>query len=89
MTQTLMSQPVLAIPSTTMISKAEENPGVASRSSSSTDVEAANGHATEKLGDDGKPHFPVWQWVLTLVGLYTGALLYGKSQQEFWYTTRQ
>ncbi|KAK3113551.1 hypothetical protein LTR53_009036 [Teratosphaeriaceae sp. CCFEE 6253] len=34
----------------------------------------------EKINDDGlpaKPHYPVWQWVLTLVGLYLGAILYG------------
>jgi len=32
--------------------------------------------------DMNKPHYPVWQWVLTLVGLYTGALLYGMSSMR-------
>jgi len=43
----------------------------------SPDVEAV----TEKVDQDpnaDKPHYPVWQWVLTLVGLYLGALLYGQ-----------
>lgn len=39
------------------------------------DVEAADNR--QAMEDDGKPHYPVWQWVLTLVGLYMGALLYG------------
>jgi len=29
--------------------------------------------------DLNKPHYPVWQWVLSLVSLYLGALLYGMS----------
>ena len=47
-------------------------------SSSSSDVEAGAPRNKEEE-DDGKPHYPVWQWVLTLIGLYLGALLYGLS----------
>jgi hypothetical protein len=45
------------------------------------DVEAV----TEKVDKDpnaDKPHYPLWQWVLTLVGLYLGALLYGQAVSD-------
>lgn len=28
---------------------------------------------------DERPHFPAWRWVLSLIGLYLGAMLYGES----------
>ena len=60
-----------AIDTTSRAEKPEDGP----LSSESSDVERQS--KEEQDGDDGKPHYPVWQWVLTLIGLYTGALLYG------------
>jgi hypothetical protein len=34
-------------------------------------------HGDKNKHANAKPTFPVWQWVLSLVGLYLGALLYG------------
>ncbi|KAK0945738.1 hypothetical protein LTR29_002850 [Friedmanniomyces endolithicus] len=44
--------------------------------SRSTDLENANEKNEVKIERE-QPHYPVWQWVLTVVGLYLGALLYG------------
>ncbi|KAK0900772.1 hypothetical protein LTR02_008978 [Friedmanniomyces endolithicus] len=41
-----------------------------------TDLENAN-EKNEVETKREQPHYPVWQWVLTVVGLYLGALLYG------------
>lgn len=46
------------------------------QSPQSSDLEAVD----EKQGTHDQkeqPHYPPWQWVLTLIGLYLGALLYG------------
>lgn len=45
--------------------------------SRSTDLENANEKNEVKIERE-QPHYPVWQWVLTVVGLYLGALLYGE-----------
>ncbi len=42
-----------------------------------TDLENAN-EKNEVETKREQPHYPVWQWVLTVVGLYLGALLYGE-----------
>ena len=52
------------------------------RTASSSDVDIANEVGEKTQEDDGKPHYPVWQWILTLIGLYTGALLYGNYQHR-------
>lgn len=57
------------------------NPGVTDTSlppAASGDVEATKEAGAEPNVDDGKPHYPIWQWVLTLVALYFNAFLYGK-----------
>ena len=52
----------------------------ASDSSTPSDVEIG----TEKLNHDlvaehPRANIPTWKWILTLIGIYLGALLYGAS----------
>lgn len=43
----------------------------------STDVEAAI--VKEGPIEPDRPHYPAWQWILSVIGLYLGGLLYGTS----------
>ena len=56
-------------------------------SGESTDIEANPKEnptvSASEEDDDGKPHFPAWQWILTMIGLYLGALLYGTFPSLF------
>lgn len=50
----------------------------ADQPSSSTDSITEHGKQQEKnLQKDPRENLPLWKWILTLVGLYFGALLYG------------
>ena len=44
------------------------------------DVEAAGEKADEvAMRDHPRKGFPTWKWILSLIGLYLGALLYGTT----------
>ena len=55
----------------------------ASDSSTPSDLEVGK----EKIGSDlvvehPRANIPTWKWILTLIGIYLGALLYGKSSSD-------
>jgi len=44
------------------------------------DVEAAGEKVNEvAMRDHPRKGFPTWKWILSLIGLYLGALLYGTT----------
>ena len=57
----------------------DTTPATGTTSVTTTDLEAVREKVESETSDndDGKPHYPVWQWVLSLVALYLGAILYG------------
>jgi hypothetical protein len=44
-------------------------------------LEAGDASSLDRASiDDPRQSLPMWKWVLTLAGLYAGALLYGMSR---------
>jgi hypothetical protein len=42
------------------------------------ELEAGDSYSQDRVStDDPRQDLPLWRWIVTLVGLYFGALLYG------------